>query len=291
MRYYGVHASANGGLANSIKIGDALGVNAIQSMFSAPMRWSIKDIDEAQIKAMAEAQITSTVKKMLFHGVYLTNLARQEKAKFHMSKLSQMTHLAAAQKLQNYIDELGGDGEVLGVTFHPGSALDCEPADGLKRISEGLNWILDELPGKGKLLLETSAGAGNVMGDKLEELAEMRAGVEDKSRVAYVIDTQHMFVSGYDWRDDLEGVITQLENTIGIENIKAIHLNDSAKPLASHRDRHADLGQGEIGEIALRNLVNHPKLVNIPFLLETPAMKDVESMVKEVAVLKGYIKE
>jgi deoxyribonuclease IV len=291
MRYLGIHASASGGIKNAITAGNNAEVNAIQTMFSAPMRWSLNEIKQENIDEMAvqQAKKETTVKKILFHGVYLTNLARKDKQKFHLSKMSQQTHLDAAQRLQKSIKENDGDGEVLGVTFHPGSALDLSPEEGIKRISQGLNWILKETPGEGLLLLETTAGAGNVMGAKLEDLKAMRDGVEEKARIGFVADTQHMFASGYDWINDLEGVIEQLDEYLGIENIKAFHLNDSAQPFASNKDRHANLGAGEIGETAIRNLLNHPKLVDIPFILETPAMKSTETIKAEVAKLKDLI--
>lgn len=293
MRYYGAHVSAAGGLKNSIKRGNKYNLNAIQTMFSAPMRWSLKDIAQEQIEAMAQEQANSesTVKKVLFHGVYLTNLARKEKQKFHLSKVSQQTHLDAAERLQKAFDATKNGGDVLGVTFHPGSALDLEPADGIKRISQGLNWILEQVPGTQQLLLETAAGAGNVMGDTFESLAAMRDGVEDKDRVGYVVDTQHTFVSGYDWVNDLENVIKQMDKVLGLDLVRAIHLNDSLQPFNSHKDRHASLGEGEFGKKAIKAVLNHPKLKNIPFILETPALKEDSTMTLEIQKLNDWIED
>lgn len=288
-RYIGAHVSAAGGLKNAIKRGDAIGVNSIQTMFSAPMRWAIDQVDQEDIDAMAKVSLGSGVKKVLFHGVYLINLARQEKQKFHLSKESVKSHLDAAARLQKSVNEQGGDMEVLGMTFHPGSALDLSPEDGVKRISYGLNWVLERVEG-GMVLLESSAGAGNVMGDKIEELAAMREGVEDKARVAYVLDTQHMFVSGYDWVNDLDGIVDQLESTLCLDLIKAIHLNDSKPEFNSHKDRHENIGDGNIGEEAIKNLLNHPKLKNIPFILETPGLKDADTTAIEISKLKAWAK-
>lgn len=288
MRYIGAHVSASGGLKNAVANGEELQVNSIQTMFSAPMRWSVKDIDEKQVDDFAEAAAGSSIKKILFHGVYLINLARKDKQMFHMSKMSLLTHLTASARLAAGIKAAGSECEVLGVTFHPGSAKDLTSEEGVERISYGLNWILEKLEG-GMILLESSAGSGNIMGDTLEELAAMRDGVEDKARVGYVLDTQHMFVSGYDWRNDLEGIITKIESTIGLQNVKSFHLNDSMKEFDSHKDRHANLGEGEIGEDAIKALLNHPKLCDIPFILETPNLKSTETAKKEVEVLKSYV--
>lgn len=287
MRYLGAHVSAAGGLKNAIKNGKELGVNSIQTMFSAPMRWSLNEIAQEQIEAMAKEQVDSGVKKILFHGVYLINLARKEKQKFHLSKQSIQMHLDGAWRLEQAIKEVGGDSEILGVTFHPGSAKDLTPKEGVARISQGLNWILDKVDG-GMLLLESSAGAGNIMGDTLEELAAMREGVEQKERVGYVLDTQHMFVSGYDWRNDLTQIVENIDKTLGLEHLKAFHLNDSMKPFDSRRDRHEVLGKGEIGEKAIKELLNHPKFKDIPFILETPALKSMDTAKEEVDTLKKW---
>lgn len=285
MRYLGAHVSAAGGLVNAIKNGEALSINSIQTMLSAPMRWALKEIAQEQVDEMAAAQKDSGVKKLLIHGIYLVNLARKDKQMFHLSKMSLVNHLDALWRLEKAVKKVGGDLDILGLTFHPGSAKDLTPEEGVKRISYGLNWVLDKVEG-GMLLLESSAGSGNIMGDTLEELRGMYEGVEQKERVGYVLDTQHMFVSGYDWRNNLDGVVNQIDSTLGLENVRCFHLNDSMKPFDSHRDRHADLGEGEIGLEAISGIVNHPKLRSIPFILETPALKTFDGSVKEVNRLK-----
>jgi deoxyribonuclease-4 len=291
MRYFGAHVSASGGHQNAIKNGEKYRLNTIQLMPSAPMRWSTKEIDMKEVEALVTEQMNSGVKKILTHGIYLINLARQEKQKFHLSKMGVLTY-------QNYIgnvietaENMGSDLEVIGNTFHPGSAQDLSQEEGVKRISEGINWILERCHPKGMLLLESSAGAGKVMGDTLEELTQMRAGTEQKERVGFVLDTQHMFVSGYDWRNDLEGILKKIEETIGLENVHAFHLNDSKTAFESHRDRHENIGEGEIGIEAMKNLINHPKLRDIPMILETPALKSEKTMGEEIEKVKGMLKE
>lgn len=289
MRYLGAHLSLSGGAEKAMKIAGDNGMNCIQIMPSAPMRWSTKDIPEVNAQAFVTAQKDSSVKKVLMHCVYLINLARADSAMFHMSKLSVLTYINYAHQLKKYAQELGSDLDVIGATFHPGSAKDLSPEDGVKRISEGLNWIIENSVGDGMILLESSAGSGNVMGDTLEELAQMRDGVTKKERVGYVLDTQHMFVSGYDWTTDLEGIVTKIENTLGLENVRAFHLNDSIPPMGSHKDRHANIGEGNIGSEAIKNIINHPKLKDIPFILETPNLKSEELIEKEFSVLKGLV--
>jgi len=286
MRYFGANVSSAGGHQNAIKEAEKLGINSIQTMPTAPMRWSLKEILIEQVEAFVNAQKKSGVRKLLIHCVYLINLARKHKQMFHLSKMSIATYLSYSQE----IAKRSGNLDVLGVTFHPGSAKDLSSEEGIKRISYGLNWILEQVPGDGMILLESSAGDGDIMGDKLEELAAMREGVEDKNRVGYVLDTQHMFVSGYDWRSDIVGVVEKIDEVLGLENVKCFHLNDSIPPFGSHKDRHANLGEGEIGISAIENIVNHPKLRNIPFILETPGLKSYDTAKKEVEKLREMVK-
>lgn len=282
MRYLGAHVSSAGGHENAIFQAEKFGINSIQTMPTAPMRWATKDVPMEQIEAFVKAQKGSVVKKLLVHGIYLINLARSDKQMFHLSKMSVVTYLKYLEQLGELAEKNGNDLDILGVTFHPGSAKDLTPEEGVARISQGLNWILEQVPGKQMLLLESSAGAGNIMGDTLEELAAMREGVEDKSRVGYVLDTQHMFVSGYDWRENLDEIVGQIDSILGLEWVRSFHLNDSMMEFNSHRDRHDNLGQGKIGMEAMKALVNHPKLKNIPFILETPALKSDETTGPEI---------
>ncbi|GAB4157030.1 MAG: deoxyribonuclease IV [Candidatus Dojkabacteria bacterium] len=290
MRYLGAHVSASGGLANAIKNGEELEINSVQTMFSAPMRWSAKPIDEKQVESLAAALDTSAiVHKILFHGVYLMNLARQDKQMFHISKISLQSHIEACAKLYKGVKHNSAK-EVIGVTFHPGSAKDLTPEEGIARIAYGLDWVAEEVVKSVELpdamiLLESSAGSGSVMGDSLEELAAMRGKANAKAKVGYVLDTQHMFVSGYDWVNELDKIIEQIDSILGLSNVKAFHLNDSMKPFNSHKDRHANLGEGEIGEEAIKRIINHPKLKDKPFFLETPALKSIETTKPEVAKL------
>ncbi len=291
MRYLGAHLTSSGGPTNTMKIADLAGMNSIQTMPTPPMRWSAKDIPDEKAKEFVQAQMNSGVKKLLMHGVYLINLARGDSQMWHISKLSVLTYVNYAGALMKYAKELGSDLEVLGMTFHPGSAKDLSEEDGIKRISEALNWIIKESVGDGMILLESSAGAGSVLGDKLEELAAMRAGVEKKERVGYVLDTQHMFVSGYDWTTNLDSIVDEIDKVLGLENVKCFHLNDSKMDLGSHKDRHENLGEGKIGEAAIKAIINHPKLKNIPFILETPNLKTPETIKVEYEKLVSLSEE
>jgi len=289
--YLGVHVSSSGGIENAIKNGERYGVNSIQMMPTAPMRWSTKEIPDESIEKFLDALERSSVKKILIHGIYLTNLAREDKRLFHLGKMGLVTYLDFAERVAKGIKERKiKDAEVLGVCFHPGSQKELSYEDSLERISYGMQWVLDEVKGSEKLLVEATAGTGGNLGRNFTELRLIREGVKDMDRVGFVIDTQHTFASGYDWVNNLDGVVEDMDRELGVGNVKAIHLNDSMAECGSNKDRHANLGKGKLGEKAIRSILKEPKFKNIPFLLETPALKDEKTIPAEVEKLKELAK-
>ncbi|MBN1373930.1 deoxyribonuclease IV [Candidatus Dojkabacteria bacterium] len=287
MRYLGSHVSVAGGLINAVKNAEAISANSIQIHPTAPQRWTTKPIDESQIKAFAEALAKSSIKRIVAHGIYLINLARGDKQMFHLSKMSLVAYLNFAASLSDYLYRLDSDIEVLGICFHPGSVQDLSEKASMGRVIYGLDWILDNAP-KGKLLLEDSAGSGNILGDKFTEISEMRRKAAQPDRIGFVVDTQHSFASGYDWKNNLEGVIKDIDSTLGLSNVTCIHLNDSLTECGSNKDRHADLGEGLIGKEGIKAIINHPKLREIPMILESPALKTPEGSKSEMKKLLDW---
>lgn len=279
MRYLGSHVSSAGGLENALKNAQELEINTIQIHPSPPQRWNAQPFEEGKESKFLEAFPASKVKKVFFHGIYLINLANPDKQKFHLSKMS----------LVNYLD-LSSRMNADGVIFHTGSFKDIEEKEGYERVVYGIDWILEHAENDAKLLLEVAAGAGKVVGAQVEDLARIYEKVVDKKRVAFALDTQHMWASGYDWKNNLDGIIANVDKTLGLENIKAIHLNDSKTELASKRDRHENLGDGLIGLEAIKAIINHSKLVDIPFILETPNLKAMDTAKEEVQKLKSLVK-
>ncbi len=284
--YLGIHVSSSGGIENSIRNGEKYGVNSIQMMPTTPMKWATKLIPDEDITAFLDELEKSSIKKVLIHGIYLTNLARKDKKLFHLGKMGLVVYLDFAEKVAKGIKARKIDSEVLGVCFHPGSQKELSYEDSLGRISEGIQWVLDEVKGTQKLLIETTAGTGTNLGRNFTELKLMREGVKDKKRVGFVVDTQHTFAGGYDWVNDMAGVVEEMDRVVGIENVKAIHLNDSMVECGSNKDRHANLGKGKLGEKTISNLLHEPKFKNIPFILETPALKSNATIPAEVEKLK-----
>lgn len=279
-RYFGCHVPLSGGIASGITNGEALGVNTIQIHPSPPQRWNSKPFAPALENDYLAAKAASTVKKVFFHGIYLINLANPDPSKFHLSKLSLVHYLDLASRV-----------DADGVIFHLGSNKD-QPLEkeGFKQAAGGINWILQEAGNSAKLLLEVAAGSGKIIGDRLEELSEIYDEIEDKDRVGFALDTQHMWASGYDWVGHLEEVVDEVKGVLGLDKVWAIHLNDSMTELGSKKDRHQNLGQGQIGIDALRNIVRHPALQAIPMILETPSLKDLGTAAGEVQALRELVR-
>lgn len=284
--YLGAHVSSAGGIENSIMQGDKYGINSIQIMPTAPMRWATKSIDQESIEKFVETLKTSQVKKILMHGIYLTNLARSDKQLFHLGKMGLVVYLDFANRVEELIKKNSLDVEILGVCFHPGSQKELNYEDSLERISYGMDWVLNEVGGKSLLLIESTAGTGNNLGRSFTELSNIREGCKGKDRVGYVIDTQHTYAGGYDWVNDIDSVVEEIGETLGFDRVKSIHINDSLAELGSNKDRHANLGKGKIGEKGMYNILHRREFKNIPFILETPALKSPSSAIEEISQLK-----
>ncbi len=278
-RYFGCHVSSSGGLANALRAGKALGVNTIQLHPSPPQRWNYKPFPDGIEAEFVGERAASGVKKVFFHAIYLINLATINPVQLNSAKSS----------LQHYLElnaRIKGDG----VIVHVGSMKDQPDEEtGFRQVANAIDEIVKNIPSEARLLLEVAAGSGAIIGDKLEELAKIYEYLGAPAQVGFALDTQHMWASGYDWQNELESVIEQIGRIFGFEKVGAIHLNDSKVELASRKDRHEDLGDGLIGLEAIRNVFMHPKLSAIPFILETPCMKDPESAAVDVAKLREML--
>ena len=288
--YIGAHVSSSGGIENAIKEGDKYQINSIQMMPTAPMRWATKKVPDENIEVFVEALKGSVVKKILIHGIYLTNLARKDKQLFHMGKMGLAVYLDFANRVGELIKKNDLDVEILGICFHPGSQKELNYEDSLERISYGIDWVLDEVGGDQLLLIESTAGTGSNMGRSFTELKSMRDGSKGKERVGFVLDTQHTYAAGYDWVNDIDSVVEEIGETLGFENVKSIHLNDSLMTLGSNKDRHANLGEGKLGKDTVSKILHRKEFKNIPFILETPALKSASTMGEEILQLKELAK-
>lgn len=275
-RFFGCHVSASGGLANALRNALELDINTIQIHASPPQRWNSKPFAPGIEDDFLASRSSSKVKKVFFHGIYLINLASPVPTHLHLSK----TSLVNALDLLARID---GDG----VIFHMGSLKDQEDEKaGLKQVAQSIDWILQHSPSKARLILEVAAGSGKIIGDRIEELAEVYEMVEAKERVGFALDSQHLWASGYDLVGELDAIVDAVDQVLDLKKVWAIHLNDSKTEKGSRKDRHENFGDGLIGRDALKAFFLHPKLTAIPFILETPAMKELALAKEEVKKLK-----
>jgi len=278
-RYFGAHVSCAGGLINAAKAAIELEINTIQIHPSPPQRWNSQPFAEGVEDAFNTTREGSCLEKVFFHAIYLINMATPDPQKFHFAKTS----------LLNYLDlsaRIGG----AGVIFHVGSMKDQpDEAEGYDRVVSGLNWVLERAPANSRLIMEVAAGSGSIIGDRVEELELIYSQLERKELAGFGLDTQHMWASGYDLATDLEGVIKNVDQSLGLDKVWSIHLNDSKTELASKKDRHENIGDGLIGEAALRRVFTHPKLQSIPFILETPALESLDGARSEIQKLQGFL--
>jgi deoxyribonuclease-4 len=258
---FGAHVSAAGGLQNAATPAKELGCEVIQIFSRSPQSWQAKPITPQDATTFQEAMKDAGVQAVYIHAPYLVNLASGNNRTRHGSinllrqELERGTQLGAKA-----------------IMFHPGSAKDVGPEEGLRLVIDGLDRIMDGYNGSCQLLIEISAGAGAVMGSTLEELGAMLRGAKRGSEIGLCFDTQHAFASGYDLRSRaaVEQLVQTMEQEFSLTQLVATHCNDSKVPFGSHKDRHENIGRGEIGENGIRYFLEHPKLQHLDVILETP---------------------
>lgn len=278
-RYFGCHVSSAGGLHNALLAGKELGVNTIQIHPSPPQRWNSKAAPPGTETEFLAVRKDSGVEKLFFHGIYLINLANPDPLQINQSRQSLVHHLDLAARLK-----------CEGVIFHVGSSKHVtDEQEGLELAAKSINWILDNSPSEGKLILEVAAGSGAVIGDRMEELRTIYDKLNHHDRVGFGLDSQHMWASGYDLRENLESVVSDVERIFGLDKVWAIHLNDSKTELGSRKDRHENIGDGLIGLEGMTRIFMHPKFAKIPFILETPGLKAMDTAKIEVEKLKAML--
>lgn len=255
----GAHISAAGSLDLSFDRALELGAQCTQVFISPPQQWAQIIHSDSVIEVYRKRAEETGIHPNFIHAAYLINLATPNPDNLKKS----IDWLIYSQKTA---EKLGMEGTI----FHVGSFKETTEEQALDQVTEIIKRILDQT-GEVKLILENSAGAGNLIGDSLTELGQIIRAIDDH-RLKVCLDTQHAFASGYDLRnrDGVEEWIQELEREIGIDRLVAIHANDSKTELNSKKDRHENIGQGFIGLEGFRTLINHPKLQNIPFILEIP---------------------
>jgi deoxyribonuclease-4 len=257
----GAHVSTAGGCRNAPARAADIGAAAIQVFTKQPNRWAEVQLGDDECQAFRTGLIEHGVAFANAHDSYLINLATADPI------LRERSYAAFVGELRR-AHQLGLDALV----SHPGNATDGDLPRGLAQNAELVAQALDEVGGSVMVLLETTAGAGKVIGSRFEELSEMiervPPGVRD--RVGVCVDTCHVYAAGYDLRDDYHGVMERLADVIGLHRVRLFHLNDSMTAFGSRRDRHAAIGEGSLGDEPFRHLVNDPRFAGVPMVLETP---------------------
>ena len=275
MKYIGAHVSAEGGVSNAPIEAAGIGARSFALFTRNPSKWKSSPISEEETKSFKEncARFGFSPEFILPHDSFLINLGAPDKQKLHLSR-------------EAFLDEIRRC-EQLGLTmlnFHPGSHLNLmEPQECLRLIADSINITLDKTSGV-KAVIETTAGQGSNLGHRFEQIAEIIAHVEDKERVGVCVDSCHTFAAGYDMTtpETYEATWKEFDETIGFRYLSAMHINDSKKGVGSRVDRHALIGNGELGSPFFELLMKDPRMDNIPLILETP---DPELWQKEIAFL------
>ena len=257
----GGHVSTRGGIDKSIGNAVAIGAEVFQTHPTPGQTWRSLRLDDETLAAYNEQYSASGLRgRHWLHAVYLINLGTPKEALLRQSIGSLVHYMDLATQL-----------DAAGVVFHPGSHLGAGFDTMLPQVLSALREVLDRSDSTVRLLVENSAGSGGCIGCTFEELGRMVHGVDD-SRIGVCLDTQHMFASGYDMRSP-ETVATTLDDfarDVGFDRLVLVHANDSRKPLGSNVDRHANIGEGEIGVSAFQHLLADGRVRNVPWLLEVP---------------------
>ena len=277
MLYIGNHTSSSKGYAAMGRQIVKNGGNTFAFFTRNPRGGNAKAIDPADVAKFQEIAREHEFGKIVAHAPYTLNACA---AKENLRDFARNTFSDDLKRMEatpgNYYN------------FHPGSHVGQGIEVGIQKIAEALNAVLTEEQTT-TVLLETMAGKGSEVGSHFQELRAIMDLVEKRDKLGICLDTCHVWDGGYDIVNDLDGVLTEFDRIIGLDHLKAIHLNDSLNPLGSHKDRHARIGEGQIGLDALVRVIRHPALEGKPFILETP--NDDEGWTREIALLRERYSE
>ena len=277
MLYIGNHTSSSRGYAAMGRQIVKNGGNTFAFFTRNPRGGNAKAIDPADVAKFQEIAREHEFGKIVAHAPYTLNACA---AKENLRDFARNTFSDDLKRMEatpgNYYN------------FHPGSHVGQGIEVGIQKIAEVLNAVLTEEQTT-TVLLETMAGKGSEVGSHFQELRAIMDLVEKRDKLGICLDTCHVWDGGYDIVNDLDGVLTEFDRIIGLDHLKAIHLNDSLNPLGSHKDRHARIGEGQMGLDALVRVIRHPALEGKPFILETP--NDDEGWTREIALLRERYSE
>ncbi len=277
MLHIGCHLSSSDGFLAMGNRALSIGADTFQFFTRNPRGSKAKAIDEADAKALLELMEIHNFPVILAHAPYTLNPCSATEKTREFARLTMEDDLKRMEYTPGQL-----------YNFHPGSHTGQGAEKGIEELAALLNELLKPEQTT-TVLLETMAGKGSEVGRTFEELSAILKKVKLQDKMGVCLDTCHIWDGGYDIVNDLEGVVEQFDRIIGLDRLKAIHLNDSLNGCGSHKDRHACIGAGKIGLEALTGVINHPRLKHLPFFLETP--NDLEGYKKEIALLRGRYTE
>ena len=276
----GAHVSIAGGTHEAPPRARAISATAMQVFSKMANRWAERECLDDECLRFRTALGETDVRATMAHDSYLINLASPDP-------------VLRARSLESFIAELRRC-NALGIgalVSHPGNYMD-DRESGIARNADAIAEALERVPGDVVLCLETTAGSGTSLGATFEELAAIiaRVGERVRPRVSVCVDTCHVYSAGYDLVSDYDGVWARFEDSFGFAAPRAIHLNDSKTPFASRRDRHELIGEGSLGELPFRRIMNDPRLADVPKVIETPKLDDAEATDRRMLErLRGYL--
>lgn len=268
----GCHLSASEGFLAMGKTALSIGANTFQFFTRNPRGSKAKAIDPDDAAALLALAQANGFGRLVAHAPYTINPCSKTERTREFARMTLADDLKRMEYLPgNYYN------------FHPGSHTEQGMEVGVSQIAETLNAILKPEQHT-TVLLETMSGKGSEVGGRFEELREILDRVALNTQMGVCMDTCHISDAGYDIAGDIDGVLTEFDRVIGLERLKAVHINDSMNPLGAHKDRHARIGEGYLGEAAFGRIINHPALRDLPFILETP--NDLAGYAREIGRLK-----
>jgi deoxyribonuclease-4 len=266
-----------GSVRKGVERGVEIGADAIQLFVQSPRAWRFPEHDPADLERFRERRAEAGIGAVVVHALYLINLASPNEDFYGKS-------VATLQQTVATACAIGSEGVVVHVGSHQGAGFDAA----LERVTPALRSCLELCDDRTWLLLENTAGTGDTIGRSVDELATIIDVLDRHPRLGVCLDSCHLYASGYDVTDRsaLDRVIEEIDRSIGLPRVRAVHVNDSKTPLGSNRDRHDNIGEGLMGE-KLGVFVGHPKLQGLPALLETPGTDGHGPDAKEVRKLKA----
>ncbi len=275
MLHIGAHLSSSKGFVFMARDALDIGADTFQFFTRNPQGFKAKDINPSDVRKFLALIRENHFQKFVAHAPYTLNPCSDKE------ETRSFAELVFKDDLKR-MEQVGGNY----YNFHPGSHVGQGVPKGIEMTADLLNRVLTK-DQTTTVLLETMSGKGSEIGFKFEQLRAIMDKVVFQSKIGVCLDTCHVFSAGYDIRDHLDDVLQEFDDIIGLDKLKAVHLNDSKTPFDSHKDRHEKIGFGSIGLEAIVRFVTHPKLAGLPFILETP--NDLEGWAKEIEMLKKAV--